>query len=114
MYPANKYIQCHRFDSYSTQNPDGLFCSPYFRERKHRYLLKPVQRTLLSTTCTYIRHTVKKQEAGVKLKMQDLKLFNLVFESSLGWILDFSNRSMSAFFTKNWTLILIMNVNRSD
>lgn len=26
-------------------------------------------------------YTVKKQEAGVKLKMQDLRLFNLVFES---------------------------------
>lgn len=44
------------------------------------------------------RYTVKKQEAGVKLKMQDLRLFNLVFESDPGWILDFSNRSLSAFF----------------
>jgi len=41
---------------------------------------------------------VKKQEAGVKLKMQDLRLFNLVFESDPGWILDFSNRTLSAFF----------------
>ena len=34
------------------------------------------------------RYTVKKQEAGVKLKMQDMRLFNLVFESDAGWILD--------------------------
>lgn len=30
--------------------------------------------------------------------MQDLRLFNLVFESDPGWILDFSNRTLSAFF----------------
>lgn len=34
----------------------------------------------------------------MKLKMQDLRLFNLVFESDPGWILDFSNRTLSAFF----------------
>jgi len=34
----------------------------------------------------------------VKLKVQDLKLFNLVFEHEPGWILDFSNSSLSAFF----------------
>lgn len=34
----------------------------------------------------------------MKLKMQDLRLFNLVFESDAGWILDFSNRTLSAFF----------------
>lgn len=34
----------------------------------------------------------------MKLKVQDLKMFNLVFEREPGWILDFSNRSLSAFF----------------
>jgi hypothetical protein len=34
----------------------------------------------------------------MKLKIQDLRLFNLVFESDPGWILDFSNRTLSAFF----------------
>ncbi|EJV8844015.1 hypothetical protein N7630_001864, partial [Escherichia coli] len=34
----------------------------------------------------------------MKLKMQDLRLFNIVFESDPGWILDFSNRTLSAFF----------------
>nr|WP_254367273.1 hypothetical protein [Pantoea ananatis] len=34
----------------------------------------------------------------MKLKMQDLRLFNLVSESDPGWILDFSNRTLSAFF----------------
>lgn len=34
----------------------------------------------------------------MKLKIQDLKLFNFVFESDPGWILDFSNRTLSAFF----------------
>ncbi|EMM6471999.1 restriction endonuclease [Enterobacter ludwigii] len=34
----------------------------------------------------------------MKMKMQDLRLFNLVFESDPGWILDFSNRTLSAFF----------------
>lgn len=34
----------------------------------------------------------------MKLKVQDLRLFNLVFESDPGWILDFSNRTLSAFF----------------
>ena len=47
------------------------------------------------------RYTFKKQEASVKLKMQDLRMFNLVFESDPGWILDFSNRTLSAFLMKN-------------
>ena len=34
----------------------------------------------------------------MKLKMQDLGLFNLVFESDPGWILDFSNPTLTAFF----------------
>lgn len=34
----------------------------------------------------------------MKLKMQALKLFNLVFEREPGWILDFSNRTLSVFF----------------
>ncbi|MCG2921275.1 hypothetical protein KZ305_24475 [Escherichia coli] len=34
----------------------------------------------------------------MKLKMQDLRLFNIVFESDPGWILDLSNRTLSAFF----------------
>lgn len=58
------------------------------------------------------RYTLKKQEAGVKLKIQDVRLFNLVFESDAGWILDFSNRTLSAFLMKSWTLILMMNVIR--
>lgn len=34
----------------------------------------------------------------MKMKMQDLRLFNLVFESDASWILDFSNHKLSAFF----------------
>lgn len=34
----------------------------------------------------------------MKLKKQDLKLFNLVFEREPGWILDFTNPTLSAFF----------------
>nr|WP_240043088.1 hypothetical protein [Photorhabdus luminescens] len=34
----------------------------------------------------------------MKLKTQDLRLFNLVFENDPGWILDFSNRTLTAFF----------------
>lgn len=36
----------------------------------------------------------------MKLKMQEMRLFNLVFESDAGWILDFSNRTLSAFFNE--------------
>lgn len=43
-------------------------------------------------------YTERKQEADVKLKIQDIRLFNLVFESDPGWILDFSNPTLSAFF----------------
>lgn len=34
----------------------------------------------------------------MKLKIQEMRLFNLVFESDAGWILDFSNRKLSTFF----------------
>ncbi|HBR5586156.1 TPA: DUF3644 domain-containing protein, partial [Klebsiella quasipneumoniae] len=34
----------------------------------------------------------------MKLKIQGLRLFKLVFESDPGWILDFPNRTLSAFF----------------
>ncbi|HEI6739887.1 TPA: restriction endonuclease [Yersinia enterocolitica] len=34
----------------------------------------------------------------MKLRTQDLRLFNLVFESDAGWIMDFSNRTLTAFF----------------
>lgn len=34
----------------------------------------------------------------MKLKIQDLRLFNLVFESDSGSILDLSIRTLSAFF----------------
>lgn len=34
----------------------------------------------------------------MKLKMQDLKLFSLVFKSQPGYILDFSNRTLLSFF----------------
>ena len=34
----------------------------------------------------------------MKLKVQDLRLFNLVFESDPVWILDFSSRMLSACF----------------
>lgn len=34
----------------------------------------------------------------MKLKMQDQRLFNPVFESASGWILDFPNRTLSTFF----------------
>ena len=44
----------------------------------------------------------------MKLKMQDVRLFNLVFESNAGWILDFSNRTLSTFFDEE------LNVNIDD
>ncbi|WP_336983762.1 MULTISPECIES: restriction endonuclease [unclassified Cedecea] len=44
----------------------------------------------------------------MKLKVQDLKLFNQVFESEPGWILDFSNRRLSAFFDEE------LNINIDD
>lgn len=44
----------------------------------------------------------------MKLKMQDVRLFNLVFESDAGWILDFSNRTLSTFFDEE------LNVNIDD
>ncbi|KAA1192979.1 restriction endonuclease [Photorhabdus heterorhabditis] len=34
----------------------------------------------------------------MKLRMQDIRLFNLVFESAPGWIMDFSNRTLTEFF----------------
>lgn len=37
----------------------------------------------------------------MKLKMQDLRLFNLVSESDPGWIHDFSNRTLSLFLMKS-------------
>ncbi|ELQ6023003.1 restriction endonuclease [Cronobacter turicensis] len=36
----------------------------------------------------------------MKLKIQDLRLFNLVFESQPGYILDFSNSTLSTFFNE--------------
>nr|WP_305853421.1 hypothetical protein [Cronobacter dublinensis] len=36
----------------------------------------------------------------MKMKMQDLRLFNIVFESQPGHILDFSNRTLSTFFNE--------------
>ncbi len=36
----------------------------------------------------------------MKLKIQGLRLFKLVFESDPGWILDFPNRTLSAFLMK--------------
>ncbi|MQL47346.1 DUF3644 domain-containing protein [Photorhabdus khanii] len=34
----------------------------------------------------------------MKLRTQDIRLFNLVFESDPGWIMDFSNRTLAEFF----------------
>lgn len=44
----------------------------------------------------------------MKLKVQDLKLFNLVFEREPGWILDFTDSTMSAFFDEE------LNINIDD
>ncbi|EOZ9299975.1 restriction endonuclease [Enterobacter kobei] len=44
----------------------------------------------------------------MKLKVQDLKLFNLVFESEPGWILDFKDQTLSAFFDEE------LNINIDD
>jgi hypothetical protein len=37
----------------------------------------------------------------MKLKIQDLRLFNLVFESDPGWILDFSTVRCRLFLMKS-------------
>ncbi len=71
------------------------------RIRQSRKTPKLTYRALRITSCIPSRYTVKKQETGVKLKMQDLRLFNLVFESDPAWILDFSNRALSVFLMKN-------------
>ncbi len=34
----------------------------------------------------------------MKLRAQDIRLFNLVFESDPGWIMDFSNKTLTEFF----------------
>jgi len=44
----------------------------------------------------------------MKFRTQDWKLFNLVFESDPGWIMDFSNRTLSAFFDEE------LNINIDD
>lgn len=50
------------------------------------------------TTCNFISLYCDKTGGWHELKMQEMRLFNLVFESDAGWILDFSNRTLSAFF----------------
>lgn len=75
-----------------------------FRVRLHVRFVPIAEHTnacvqvLTHSSSTFIPLYCEKKEVGVKLKMQDLRLFNLVFENDPGWILDFSNRTLSAFF----------------